>query len=195
MQKTSAARSTVHISAPSDCDDLEGAILAGVRDRAPRRPRAQIGQLAAVQILAHALVDARIAALQVEQRAHDIDVEVLRLRTSAQATIWSASAQHQLGELCRRRASRRAVSRDRRTRRPRIGDQTVGQARQRRSRRTGRGRRAFRASARGGADSSRRSWRRPASSARSRNRPWPVRCAVGAQRAQIRCVLPAPDWP
>ena len=63
-----------------------------------------------------------------------------------------------------------------------------------RSRRMNRGRTSSRASARDGADSSRRSWRRPASSARSRSRPCRARCAV-VRSARSRCVLPAPDWP
>ena len=37
----------------------------------------QVGQGTAIQVLAHALVDAGIGALQIEQAADDVDVEVL----------------------------------------------------------------------------------------------------------------------
>ena len=58
-------------------DDLESAALARARiERSHGRLR-QLVELAALQILAHALVDARIGALEIEERAHDIDVELL----------------------------------------------------------------------------------------------------------------------
>ena len=60
-------------------DDLEGAILAVVGIERTDGFMRDRRQLPAVQILAHALIDARIAALQIEKRAHDIDVELARL--------------------------------------------------------------------------------------------------------------------
>ena len=59
-------------------DDLEGAVLARVGVECRDRLMCQRGERAAVEVLAHALVDARIAALQIQQRAHDVDVEALR---------------------------------------------------------------------------------------------------------------------
>jgi hypothetical protein len=58
-------------------DDLEGAALTRTRiERGNRRLRELI-ERATMQILAHALVDARVGSLQIEQRAHDVDVEFL----------------------------------------------------------------------------------------------------------------------
>ena len=59
-------------------DDLEGAVLARVGVERRHCLMCQRGELAPVEVLAHALVDARIAALQIQQRAHDVDVEALR---------------------------------------------------------------------------------------------------------------------
>ncbi len=77
-QNTSAARSTVHIRRAERGDDLEGAVLAGVGVERGDGLVRELGQRAAVQILAHALIDARIVALEVEERAHHVDVELLR---------------------------------------------------------------------------------------------------------------------
>ncbi len=59
-------------------DDLEGAVFAVVgverRDGLMRQCR----ERPAVQVLADALVDARVAPLEVEHGAHDVDVEFLR---------------------------------------------------------------------------------------------------------------------
>ena len=59
-------------------DDLEGAILAGVRVEGGDGLVRQLGERAPVQVLADALVDARVAPLEVEHGAHDVDVELLR---------------------------------------------------------------------------------------------------------------------
>ena len=60
-------------------DDFEGAIFAVVRIERRDGLMRDRRQLAAVQVLADTLVDARIAALQIKQGAHDIDVEFARL--------------------------------------------------------------------------------------------------------------------
>ena len=84
--------------APERLDDLEGAPLARVGVERGHRLDRQVGQLAAVEILPHALVDARVGALQIEQRAHDIDVEVLAHELGRGDDL-VGQRQHHLGEL------------------------------------------------------------------------------------------------
>ncbi len=57
-------------------DDFEGAVLARVGIEGGDGLMGERRELAAIEILAHALIDAWVAALQVKQRADDIDVEV-----------------------------------------------------------------------------------------------------------------------
>src|SRR5690606_15085044 len=58
-------------------DDLESPAVAAVRIEGGDRRVRQLVELAALQILPDPLVDARIAALHVEQRPDDVDIEVL----------------------------------------------------------------------------------------------------------------------
>ena len=56
-------------------DDLEGAAIAAVGIERSDRVPCEFGELAALQVLPHAAVKARIRSLQVEQRPDDVDVE------------------------------------------------------------------------------------------------------------------------
>ena len=58
-------------------DDLEGAILALVRVKRGDAFLRKIVQGAAVKILPDALIDARVVALEIEERADDVDVEIV----------------------------------------------------------------------------------------------------------------------
>jgi hypothetical protein len=79
-------------------DDLEGAVFAAVRVECGDGLMRKLGERAPVQVLADALVDARIAALQVEHGAHDVDVEVLLGVLGAGDDI-VGNLEHELGEL------------------------------------------------------------------------------------------------
>ena len=70
----------------------------GVGIERRHRLHGKVGQLAAIEILPHALVDARVGALQIEQRAHDVDVEALpgELRRGDDVV---GQRQHHLGKL------------------------------------------------------------------------------------------------
>ena len=98
MQNTSAAPIDRPHQAPERLDDLEGAPLTRVGVERGHGLDGQIGQLTAVEVLAHALVDARVGALQIEQRAHDIDVERLAGELRRRDDL-VRQRQHQLGEL------------------------------------------------------------------------------------------------
>ena len=84
--------------APERLDDLEGAPLARVGVERCHCLHRQVGQLAAVEVLPHAPVDARVAALQIEQRAHDVDVEALAGKLGCGHDL-VGQRQHHLGEL------------------------------------------------------------------------------------------------
>ena len=79
-------------------DDLEGAVLAGVgierADGLMRKRR----QLAAEQVLAHALIETRVLALEIKKRADDIDVE-LELAEFGAGDDLVGEAQHEARQL------------------------------------------------------------------------------------------------
>ena len=79
-------------------DDLEGAPLAGIGVERSHGLGGKVGELAAVKVLAHALVDARVGALQVEERAHDIDIEAVAGELGRGDDV-VGERQHHLGEL------------------------------------------------------------------------------------------------
>ena len=58
-------------------DDLEGAVLARVGIERSDGCLRQVVERAAVEELTNAAIDARIVALHVKERAHDVDVEIL----------------------------------------------------------------------------------------------------------------------
>ena len=59
-------------------DEFKSAVLATVWVQRRHGLVRKVGQRPAMQVLANPLVDARIAALQVKQRTHDVDVNFLR---------------------------------------------------------------------------------------------------------------------
>ena len=113
--------------APERLDDLEGAPLAGVGVERGHGLGGQVGQLAAVEILAHALVDARVGALQIEQRAHDVDVEALAGELGRGDDL-VGERQHHLGELRLVELGVAQLLERGRIEHVLVGDQTVGEA-------------------------------------------------------------------
>jgi hypothetical protein len=83
---------------PADgLDDVEGAALAGVGIERGNRLVRQLAQLLSVKVLPHALVDARVGALHVEERAHHVHVEVLAGEPRRRHDL-VGDIEHQLGE-------------------------------------------------------------------------------------------------
>ena len=74
-----------------------GAALASIGLERGNCLLGQVVQLVAIQILAHALIDARIGALQIEQGANDVDVQVLVGELGRRHDL-VGDAQHELGE-------------------------------------------------------------------------------------------------
>ena len=111
-------------------DDLERTPLAGIGIERRHRLLREVVQLVPVEILAHALVDARVGTLHVEQRAHDIDVEVLagKLRRGDDLV---RNAQHELGERAFAELGVPQLVERGRVHDRGIADQAVGQPRQR----------------------------------------------------------------
>ena len=64
-------------------NDLKGAVFARIWIERADSFVCQRRELPAMQVLADTLIDARIAALQVKQRTHDVDVHFLRLELIA----------------------------------------------------------------------------------------------------------------
>ena len=90
----------------------------------------ELGQRASMQVLADALVDARVAPLDVEHGAHDIDVELLRRVLGAGDDV-VGDLEDELGELGLVKAGFAKVLQILRIDR-RVGDEPARQARQRR---------------------------------------------------------------